>query len=254
MTRSERDRSRSARWRDRLRPVVYGLLLDAVIVTVILIAQRRTKTNIKALARRVRGEQGAPFTRGRFLGNGNIEDFEVLAGELEQLRQMATTDLVTGLPNFAKMQSDLLSSTENAAAENVCLSLSVVDLDHFKKVNDDHGHDVGNAALAHVAQQLVSSIGPEGRAGRWGGDEFVLLLPGLDLEQARERAEVARKAVEDHPLLLADGSRVSLTVTIGVAAGRGASLEAGRLFRAADQDLLETKGAGRNRVGCGRLI
>jgi diguanylate cyclase (GGDEF)-like protein len=133
------------------------------------------------------------------------------------------------------------------------LSLCVADLDHFKEVNDRHGHLAGDAVLNQLGVCLGAFVGTGERIGRWGGDEFLLLLPRLDLGEARARAEDARRAVEETAFGLPDGTSLKLTVTIGVTTGRGEALEANRLFRAADADLVETKRGGRNRVGQGRL-
>ncbi len=247
------ERRRSDRWGRRLRPVLAGIAIDGIVIAVLVVAQRRTKAGIKVLMQRLRGEEAA-FPRPRFLGNGNLENFERLASELEDLRRNATTDPVTGLPNKETLQADLLLYTEVAARDGAMLSLCVADLDHFKAVNDGHGHAAGDAVLNQLGVRLSAFVGAGELIGRWGGDEFLLLLPRPDLGEARARAEDARRAVEATAFVLPDGSSLRLTVTIGVATGRGETLEANRLFRAADDDLLETKPGGRNRVGPGRLV
>ena len=247
------ERRRSDRLSRRLRPVLIGFAIDAIAIAVLLVAQHRTKAGINVLVRRLKGEEAA-FPRPRFLGNGNVEDFERLASELEDLRRSATTDPVTGLPNKATLQTDLLLYTEVAARDGALLSVCVADLDHFKDVNDGHGHAAGDAVLSQLGERLGAFVMAGERIGRWGGDEFLLLLPRLDLGEARARAEDARRAVDATAFLLPDGSSLELTVTIGVATGHREALEANRLFRAADADLLETKRGGRNRVGPGRLL
>jgi diguanylate cyclase (GGDEF)-like protein len=194
------------------------------------------------------------FPQPQFLGNGNIEEFEQVAGELEQIRRLATTDAVTGLPNQAETRNMLLLYTEVAALEGAWLSACVADLDHFKEINDTHGHAAGDDALRQLGERFRDSVDSGQPIGRWGGYEFLLLLPRMDLNAARDLAEEVRCSVEGSPFQLADGTRLRLTVTIGVASGRGNGLDASLLFEAADGDLLEMKKVERNRVGAGRLI
>ncbi len=251
--RTQRKRRRADRWRSRLRPFVYAFLIDTALFAAFFVAQRRTKVSLRVLSRRSRGESEA-FPQPRFLGNGNIEDFEQVAGELEQIRRLATTDAVTGLPNQAETRNMLLLYTEVAALEGAWLSACVADLDHFKEINDTHGHAAGDDALRQLGERFRGSVDSGQPIGRWGGDEFLLLLPRMDLNAARDLAEEVRCSVEGSPFQLADGTRLRLTVTIGVASGRGNGLDASLLFEAADGDLLETKKVERNRVGAGRLI
>lgn len=225
-----------------------------IVLAAIFVLQRRTRTSLNVLSRRLKGEQAAAFPRPRFLGNGNIEDFERLAGELEEIRRTATTDVVTGLPNQAETRNTMLLYTEVAALEGAWLSACVAYLDHFKEINDIHGHVAGDEALRLFGERLRGSLDSGQPIGRWGGDEFLMLFPRADLGVARDRAEELRLAVEATPFVLADGTSLRLTVTVGVASGHGKGLDASVLFEAADSDLLETKKVERNRVGPGRLL
>jgi diguanylate cyclase (GGDEF)-like protein len=236
-----------------MRPLVYAFLIDTALFVAIFVVQRRTQAGLNILSRRLGGEQEAAFPRPRFLGNGNIEDFQRLAKELEELRRNATTDVVTGLANPAMTQTNLLLYVEVAAREDAALSACVADLDNFKQINEVYGHLAGNEVLRQLGERLRGCLDSGQPIGRWGGDEFLLLFPRTDLEAARAVADQVRRAVDGSPFDLADGSRLQLTVTIGVASARGEALDADRLFAAADGDLLETKKGGRNRVGSGRL-
>jgi two-component system cell cycle response regulator len=188
------------------------------------------------------------------LGNGNLEEFERLASELEELRRTATTDAVTGLPNPGMTQTSLLFYVEAAAREGATLSACIADLDNFKQINDNYGHLEGNEVLRQLGERLRGSLDSGQHAGRWGGDEFLLLFPRTDLPAARELADKVRRGVDGSAFHLLDGTSLPITVTIGVASGDGEGLEANRLFHAADEDLRETKRGGRNRVGSGRLV
>ena len=249
-----RRRRRRERWAARLRPALYGLGIDAIIIAVLLVAQRRTQLGLSVLSRRVQGETDAQFPRPRFLGNGNIEDFEKVAAELEEIRRADKTDAVTGLPGQTETRNMLLLYSEVAAMEGARLSACVADLDHFKVINDTHGHAAGDEVLRQLGDRVKGVLDSGHPIGRWGGDEFLLLFPRTDLSSARELAEEVRSAVEGSPFGLADGTNLRLTVTLGVASASGIGLDANRLFMAADGDLIEAKQVGRNRVGLGRFV
>jgi diguanylate cyclase (GGDEF)-like protein len=253
--RRKKKRRRSDRWRARLLPVWYGLLIDAALITALLVAQRRTARAVRVILMRLKSEAEVPFPPARFLGNGNLEDFEMLAGELRQLKQAATIDFLTGLPNPASIQSDLLAYARVASSEGDWLAACVIDVDHFKDVNETYGHDAANQVLSELAGRLRAAIAPPARIGRWGGDEFVLLCPDADVVGASVVAEAVRSAVDDAPFRVGEGANeIQVSVTIGVAAGRAEGLDGGRLFHAADEDLREAKRVGRNRIGVGRTL
>ena len=122
----------------------------------------------------------------------------------------------------------------------------VIDIDHFKSVNDEHGHDAGDAVLREVAGRMQDSVRLEDMVGRWGGEEFLVVLPNTADQGAAELAERLRQVVADTPCRLADGDEVQVTISVGCAA----SLidDAGRLVRSADAAMYEAKQTGRNRV------
>jgi diguanylate cyclase (GGDEF)-like protein len=260
-TRSDRrvgQRRRSERWGSRARFVArsawYGFVFDVVLLAVVFVTQRRTRAGLRILSRRLTGEPEAVFPRPRFLGNGNIPDFEQLSGELEEIRRTDRIDVVTGLANQVETRNMLQLQTEVAARDGTWLSACIADLDHFKEINDNHGHAAGDEALRQLGDRFRVALELGQPIGRWGGDEFLLLLPQEDLGGARDLAERVRRAVEVSPFLLANGTSLGLTVTLGVASGHGRGLDADLLFQAADGDLLEAKKGGRNRVGPGRAL
>jgi two-component system cell cycle response regulator len=134
------------------------------------------------------------------------------------------------------------------------LTCLVIDLDRFKQINDQHGHLVGDMALREAAQRVDAHIRGSDAAARFGGDEFVVLAPGIGSEQAAALAERIRIAVSDTPLTIPSGAKLHMTVSIGVAgillSREEADLKAAaeRLLSDADAALYRAKQMGRNRV------
>ncbi|MGN6319567.1 GGDEF domain-containing protein [Trinickia sp.] len=159
-----------------------------------------------------------------------------------QLRAFADIDELTQLPRRRRVFE--LGRRILLRAERVGQSFSVlyIDADHFTAVNDRFGHDAGDRALQLIARQIQDCMRPTDVAGRFGGEEFVVLLPGTDQHDAARVAERLRKRIEDARQL-----EVRLTISVGVAQhARGEPIE--RVIRRADTALLDAKGSGRNRV------
>lgn len=164
-----------------------------------------------------------------------------------ELERMATTDPLTGLSNRRDLQR--LAEVERARAmrHRHDLAVLVVDADHFKRINDTHGHAGGDAALQAVAAELQALVRGHDLVGRWGGEEFVLVLPHLDAIGARTAAERVRQRIGELAIRLPDGDTARLTVSVGAAVARGdESFE--RVLRRADRALYAAKATGRNRV------
>jgi two-component system chemotaxis response regulator CheY len=173
----------------------------------------------------------------------------VLKESRDQLELLATHDALTGLLNRRAIQAHAEAEWLRAARERESLSLVLLDIDHFKSVNDRHGHPVGDQALRLVAEVLAQRVRPYDQTGRWGGEEFLLVLPRSDLAVARLVAERVRARVAATPLPLADGSQLDLRVSLGVTStstGTPTGVEA--LLRQADEALYEAKRAGRDRI------
>lgn len=170
-------------------------------------------------------------------------------GELEMeqtLLQLATRDSLTGLQNRHSFQTAYAHNYQRARKYERHMSLVIVDIDDFKKVNDQHGHDIGDLALAHVARIIVDSSRSTELCARWGGDEFVVLLPEGDGRAATMLSERIRSTVEASPLRTSE-KEVPLTVSVGCAELMPDELSED-LFRRADQQLLRAKEQGRNLV------
>jgi diguanylate cyclase (GGDEF)-like protein len=166
----------------------------------------------------------------------------LMEGELEH-RDRAVLDQLTGLLNRASLDARVLEIEEQARLTGGAVSLILLDLDRFKRVNDTHGHKRGDAVLRDVAYQIRKSLRSFELVYRIGGEEFLVLLPGVDLSEALEIAERVRQSVED-----ARPGELDLTVSAGVATDAGGHITYDALFRAADAALLEAKRSGRNRV------
>jgi diguanylate cyclase (GGDEF)-like protein len=163
-------------------------------------------------------------------------------GELEH-RDRAVLDPLTGLLNRASLDARVIEIEEQAHLTGGAVSVVVLDLDGFKRVNDTHGHERGDSVLRDVAYEIRKSLRSFELVYRIGGEEFLVLLPGVEPTEALQIAERVRHAVEE-----ARPGALSLTLSAGVASQSGGDIRYGELFRAADAALLEAKRSGRNRV------
>ncbi len=167
----------------------------------------------------------------------------------QELREMAATDPLTALPNrrqFLTRLEEQLGHIERRTSSGA--SVMMLDVDYFKRVNDQYGHAVGDACLRHVADQIKSCLRKNDTAGRVGGEEFAILLPGADASAAGISAERLRATIEEHPLVLDDGRTVDVTVSIGVAELALGDHSVDISLQRADMALYQAKGLGRNQV------
>ena len=177
------------------------------------------------------------------------ERTEELAAANERLELLTVTDPLTGLANRRRLSETLRTEWYRAQRTRDPVSAFMVDIDHFKLLNDRYGHLVGDACLKRVAGALVETVRVTDLVARYGGEEFAVILPGAQTENAYAVAERARKAVETLGVENADAPSGVVTVSIGVAAvipADGATAE--ELLAAADSALYESKRGGRNQV------
>jgi diguanylate cyclase (GGDEF)-like protein len=165
----------------------------------------------------------------------------------ERIREKAMTDPLTGLRNRRAFRDDLLQALAREARHDGRLALVMLDLDHFKKLNDTHGHPAGDAALRATAQVLRQIVRGGDFAARYGGEEFVVVLPEATEEGARRFAERIRAALEAASIEHA-GVRLRVTASLGLAIWPDDALDADGLLTAADRALYAAKAGGRNRV------
>lgn len=162
--------------------------------------------------------------------------------------ELAMKDMLTGLSNRRAISDQLHMAVSRAQRQGQYLSVLMLDIDHFKRVNDGYGHQAGDAVLRGVARTLQSRLRAQDQIGRFGGEEFLLMLPDTHLEGATTLAEALRQAVEASPTQWGAHS-ISVTISIGVAGGviSGAHTVDG-LVAAADAAMYRAKQGGRNRV------
>lgn len=166
-----------------------------------------------------------------------------LEREQAHLQQAALQDPLTGLANRRALNGELVQQVTRSQASGQPLSLVILDLDHFKQVNDTHGHALGDQVLAELATLMQRRTRAGDLPARWGGEEFVWLLPGAGEETAGRAAERLRVAVAGHPFVCG-----RLTISLGIATLRPGE-DARSLFARADAALYQAKQSGRNR-GC----
>ena len=172
----------------------------------------------------------------------------ILAAEARLIRQ-ATLDPLTGLNNRGHFEALATNELARSRRTGGPVAVMLCDVDHFKQVNDRYGHAAGDLALAHVAQVLSAHLRECDVLARWGGEEFLALLPDSSLPAAQAAAERIRAAIEAQPLDL-EGAALSITLSFGVAAVQD-SHDLQAATARADKALYESKRAGRNRVSLG---
>ena len=166
--------------------------------------------------------------------------------QARHLQNLASTDELTGLANRRALLSFAADAVARAHRDEAALAVLMIDIDHFKRVNDRHGHAVGDQVLRHASRVLAAGLRERDRLGRVGGEEFVAVLPGATLAQARQVAERMRSAI-DAARLIGPTGEVRFTVSIGVAGARIAET-ADALLERADAALYLPKDRGRNTV------
>jgi diguanylate cyclase (GGDEF)-like protein len=164
-----------------------------------------------------------------------------------QLKQQAETDGLTGLMNRRAL--DMIGESHTSSrvmADGVCLIL--MDVDHFKAINDRHGHLEGDRVLKETIQSIRPMLGANDLFARFGGEEFVVLIPGRDIGEAVAQAERIRRVLEEKRIMLSNGAMVNVTASFGVARGSLGQFAWRRLIEAADAALYRAKSDGRNCV------
>ncbi len=181
---------------------------------------------------------------------------ETLVDSRRNMERLAMHDALTGLLNRRAIHARALAELNRLRRGTPAAPLSVIllDIDHFKLINDSYGHQAGDRALQVVADLLNHHLRSYDGLGRWGGEEFLVLLPGTSLAEASAVAERIRVHLAEARPVLPDGTRLTLTASLGVAAIDDAGVEAGgelwldHLVLAADRALYQAKGNGRNCV------
>lgn len=233
-----------------LSALLFALVLAVVAWNVILRGRVRTQTRViraqlsEAHALREQAES-AHREKSASLANILCLQRDLLAAQ-EKLRYQATHDALTGLWNRGALLDLLRREMERALRNRASIGVLILDIDHFKPVNDTWGHLAGDAVLQDFAARITSAIRPYDVAGRYGGEEFVVILPECDSDATRAGAERIRFAVCELPFFIC-GADIALTVSIGATVALEGSTEAG-LLSLADSALYQAKSEGRNRT------
>jgi len=174
--------------------------------------------------------------------------FNAASGAFLQVEARASHDRLTGVPNRETLLAILSAEVERAARHYKPLSVAFIDIDRFKPINDTYGHKSGDAVLRQVARLLAGGVRMTDTFGRYGGEEFMLILPETLPQDAVRLAEELRSLVMLEPLQIADGQTVKVTISVGIAGGRGAELQLDMVVDRADAAMYAAKSLGRNRT------
>jgi diguanylate cyclase (GGDEF)-like protein len=179
----------------------------------------------------------------KYVAGGNIE-----GAYHEEIQRLMRFDALTGAYNKRHFEESLRLAVFTTRATPKALSMIVFDLDHFKKVNDTHGHTAGDQVLCELAKVVKEELFPDQIFGRVGGEEFAVLWEGAGLQAASDHAEKIRARVANHRFGF-EGVSFPITLSLGVAERSvGEDEDAERLYERADEKLYQAKAAGRNRV------
>ncbi len=178
--------------------------------------------------------------------------YEELENTRDSLRNLATRDSLTGVWNRRAVMERLEEELARAARGNADLSVLMLDIDHFKQVNDTYGHTQGDIVLREIAHRVDETTRSYDGCGRYGGEEFIAVLPACKKENAYSVAERMRRCIAEKAILLDNGIAIHVTVSIGVASRKANGLYATSedLLKSADAALYTAKNAGRNYTAC----
>ena len=171
-----------------------------------------------------------------------------ISGALADTHDRATFDRLTGVSNRQALLAELFSEVVRATRYERPLSVAFVDIDHFKAVNDTYGHGVGDVVLRGVAQTLSENLRGTDMIGRYGGEEFMLILTETDVEEGAFLAEKLRTLVQRQRYQVEGGQVISVTISIGIAGGVGNKVRMETLIRDADAAMYSAKSLGRNQT------
>jgi len=174
---------------------------------------------------------------------------DFLRDKLDYSLEMAVTDALTGLHNRRYMAGQLQALVQRANHGGDSVAVLVMDIDHFKSVNDGFGHDAGDEVLSEFSVRLATNVRAVDLPCRFGGEEFVVVMPGADLRDAERVADRIRRDVASAPFRVMGGKElITITVSIGVAASLGQGDTPEALLKRGDEGVYEAKAGGRNRV------
>lgn len=228
---------------------------EQYVYTIVLTARNQRRDLLEALDAGADDYLSKPFDppelKARLLAGKRIIMLQrELIAARESLRFAATHDAMTGLLNRGEILSFLRQQIARGRREGDPVGIVLADLDHFKKVNDTYGHSAGDAVLQETARRLRNGIRIYDGVGRYGGEEFLLVMPGCDLTATVRRADAMRNILGAEPISTPQGS-LTVTMSMGaMVADPTADLSVECLLEKADEALYRAKHNGRNRVEC----
>ncbi|MCR6631369.1 MAG: diguanylate cyclase [Magnetospirillum sp.] len=231
----------------------YGKAVDGPLSTFpgfVQLGEEHEAVHAKATQISARATAGQTITTSDYETlMGSVLSFGSVAQALERevWKALATVDPLTGLANRQTMRTQLIGERDRAIRQRLPLSLALTDIDHFKKVNDTFGHAQGDNVLRAVAQVLRSTVRPYDVVYRYGGEEFLICLPGTNAETGTQALERIRQAIAALRLTDEKGTPIPVTATFGLA-GVDADTSVDDAIEHADKALYDGKRAGRNRV------
>jgi two-component system cell cycle response regulator len=173
---------------------------------------------------------------------------DFLRNRLEESVELAVTDQLTGLHNRRYLETHLRGLLDEAKANGRALSILITDIDYFKRINDTHGHDAGDIVLRDFASRLRRHIRGIDLACRYGGEEFVVIMPDTELEVARHVGERLRECIADDPFAINSTLSLPVTASVGISTLQSLDDTPLTLIKRADNALYEAKRMGRNQV------
>jgi len=230
--------------------ITAGVLAFGEYLAIVYIAATRWDLNSPAFA---------PYSYGLFSWSTQISRLIMMTtasalslavvARSQKLLRLATSDPLTGLFNRGYVDDRLAIELSRAWRHGRELTLAVIDVDRFKSLNDTHGHTAGDRVLQAIGRILRDSFRQSDTIGRYGGEEFVVILPETDLAAAERKLESLRELIAATPIALnARSETVKVTISAGIAGLPEDGMDAGKLFARADERLFQAKRDGRNRV------
>ncbi len=245
---------RSPSWWTPRRALLFATLLFTIVLAVIIwnvVLRQRVRSQTRQIrlqleeSRKLRAQaEAAHSEKSEALSSLLSLQKELIAAQ-EELRYQATHDALTGLCNRAALLDSLHKEIERSLRARSPLGILLLDVDHFKTVNDTHGHLVGDAVLREIGSRLADATRPYDVTGRYGGEEFLILLPNCGRDETEHSAERIRAAIASIPFQ-SGNSKFSITVSIGATVVLGSPESDAALLNQADQALYQAKSRGRN--------